>query len=728
MNRRCTDLIGASLIFLISGMSAALAADEEAASSKDGRHLIDEIVVTATKRDLALQDVPFSVQAITGETLSRMGAVGFADYARTVPGLSLVELGASGPKLTLRGLSTSQFNESQDTVGVYVDEVPVVSAGGAAPAFISSYDLRLFDVERIEILRGPQGTLFGAGSMGGTIRVITKQPNPSAFESLLETDASSTEKGGFNYDVKVMGNVPLVNDKLAARAVVYYNDSDGFIDNRLRGIEDINEATTEGGRLALGFTPNEQLSIVAKAALQDREAGGWPSETIGAGDLVQDRAAPEDFTEDAAQYNLLINYEFGGAQLVSSSSYFDRQFHVAFDISDAFGALLPPGEFGQQNSRTDSEEFVQELRLASTSDSAFQWLIGLFYFNQDRVFTQHIPDISGFPSPLFDLRQTAEFEESAGFGEISYKFFDKLTGTLGARAYRDKIDFDSVATGFFTGGGLMSTGGGEDKGVTPKFNLSFKPVEHTQIYANVAKGYRRGGVNEVAPQALCGAELAALGFPNGSPETFDPDSLWSYEAGIRSRLLDDRFVFNIDGYYLDWEDLPVPVILNCGFVFNVNAGKAQTIGSELEVTLYPTDGLELTGTFAYTDAELREDAPTLGAEKGDRAPAVPRYSSSISAAFEFPISAETTGFVRADIQYVGSSYNLYNSSVAQKMDDYTLGNVRLGFRRKKWELALYVKNLSDERATLNHIEQQFGQLIIRNQPRTIGVTARVGVF
>lgn len=685
---------------------------------------LSEVLVTASRRTVALADVPASLQVMTGDALEQLGARDFADYLGQVSGVSFSGMGTSGGKVTMRGLATTNFSESQATVGIYVDETPVTDAGGAPAAFLPAFNLKLIDVNRIEVLKGPQGTVFGAGALGGAIRIITNQPDATRFGGSLGSTLSSTQDGGINGEVSATVNAPIIDDKLAVRATGYYVRNDGFIDNEhpLRQIEDIDDEKTLGGRVAIAYAATDKFKVTGSAQFQRMERGGSPVETIDAGDLVQLRASPEDFSDDANLFNVVAEYEAPFATVLFSSSYYERQTEVPFDITAEIGFLFP-GYFVQQNSDTDAHETSNELRFVSDDSGRFRWLGGVYWFDQQRTFAQGIRDIPGAANPLYKSEQKASFKELAFFGEVSYDLTSQLTATVGLRSFSNDIDFRSTQSGFFNGGLTNISGDGSDSDVTPKFNVSYKFDSGNLLYAAATRGYRRGGVNAVAPNALCADDIVDAGYPNGVPQTFGPDTVWNYEVGTRADWAEGRVQANAAVYYVDWTDLPVGITLPCSVTFNVNAGKARTRGTELQLAVQPTDALTLTGTFTYADAELQADVPAIGASSGDRAPTVPRITSSLATTYSFPIGT-FSGFVNADANYVGSTINNYNPETASKLPDYTIGNARAGVKRDGWVFEAFVRNLWNERAQLGRFDQGFANFIVVNQPRTVGVQMR----
>jgi iron complex outermembrane recepter protein len=677
---------------------------------------LEEIIVTATRRAERLQDVPASIQAVGEEQLQRLGADDFADYARTVAGLSFSDRGPSRNQIVIRGITTGveYDNGKQSTVAVYVDEVPVTE-GMAQP------DLKLFDVDRVEVLRGPQGTLYGSGSMGGTVRIITAQPDPDNLVTKGEATLSTTKHGGTNVLASGALNIPLASGISALRLVGYYRDEDGYIDNVALGKENVNDERTYGGRAALRVSPSDVLDITGTMMYQQQKVGGVQEAETAYGELDQFRLRAESGRDEITIYNLNVDWDVGFANLVSSSSLFKRERVNEYDNS-AFPVLDPLPIFA--DNFYDSDSFTQELRLTSTGEQRLRWLVGAFYQDSDGDGRQitNIPgigDLLGLPDDIaYNGRGANNVKQSAIFGELNFDITSKLTFTTGARYSKYDLEASNSAFGFIAGGTednpAVDQQKTSDEAVTPKFNLSYKPHDDLLFYGQVAKGFRIGGVNFIPP-STDPSDLFV-------PRTFGSDELWNYEIGAKTTLA-PGVTLNSALFYIDWTNIQIGLIRDSdGSAYIGNAGSAVIKGFELELVARPTHALELALATTYNDARVTEDQPSIGAENGERIPTVPKWSGSGSAQYSFPLSDRLGAYVRSDVQYVGKSYN--NFVERDEQGDYTLVNARFGVELDAWEVSAFVNNLFDERGRLFVDRLLSNEKVNVNRPRTIGITAR----
>ncbi|HEX7113668.1 MAG TPA: TonB-dependent receptor [Steroidobacter sp.] len=673
----------------------ALGSPSSSAASDNPMSLpaVEEIIVTARKRAERLQDVPQSIQALSGEELRKQGALNFADYARTVAGVSFLDDGPGRSQLFIRGVSTGGDVDTgkESTVGVYIDETPVTE-GSSQP------DLRLYDIDRVEVLRGPQGTLYGSGSLGGTVRILTNQPSFIRTEAHVEIEGSSTKSGGLNGATNAWLNLP-VSDRAALRAVAYGIRNSGFLDNSETGESDINDESTHGGRLAFRVQPTEAVNIVLTGMHQRSDSGAYNRHSGDYPRLVLDQREPEPFEDRFSLANLKVEADLGFAALSLSSSYFDRQRDFENDI-DYFIEAQTGVPRGRSALEYGARSKAQELRLTSQGEGALQWLIGAFHVDRDEQFGQTI-HFRGVPTPgsssefLFFAATDGGIEQLAGFGEVSYAFFGKLTATAGLRVSKVDRDVAAFRDGLAFGGvGQLQSGSFSETSRTPKFNLSYKIDGRKLIYVQAAEGFRIGGVNPgLPPCPTCLADLGA---------SFSSDSLWSYEVGWRSELLQETLTFNASAFWIDWEDIQLNVNREDGFNGFTNAGKARSRGVEMEINARASDHVRVGGQVTYTDAELTslnrglEQIATIGAQL----PQVPRWSAAANAEWATAVGANGRLYVRGDVQYQGSRINMLGANTV-RLDDYIVSNLRIGFDYGRWGAALFVNNLTDERAQLD---------------------------
>lgn len=706
---------------------------------------LEEVVVTAQKREERLQEVPLSISAYNTKQLERMGVEEFADYARMVPGLAFTNGGPGVQEFYIRGISSTAGNP---TTQFYIDEAPQ-SASNAGASQIRGADPRVFDMERLEVLRGPQGTLYGSSSMGGTIRVITNRPRADRFESKVESTVSTTAGGGESLAFNGMLNLPLVEDRFALRLVGMFRNEGGFIDRDPRlgagspqlpdplggefssKYEDQDEEEMRGGRITAKYDVTDALAVTAAVFWQDVNLKN--QHTIDAdrrGRLERGGLLDEPRRDEFTQSSLTINYDLGFAELVSATSYLDR--YVAERTDFSYLAARLGATTTAANERTNPfDVLTQEVRLSSRGDSWFNYTFGAFYLKQDGGENQtvHSPGFTAqtgiptFSDVLFDENTQSDEKQQAVFGQISARFLERFEAVLGARWFEAEVGYTSWKDGPLNGGYTVVSGSAKDSGVTPKVGLNFNIDDDRMVFASASKGFRIGRPNLYVPPGPCGAELAAMGFAS-IPTSVDADSLWQYELGAKTEWLDDRLLVNVGAYYIDWQDIPQQIPLTCGFSIALNVGKASSRGAEFELRTKLTDRFEVGVVGSYTDAQLDKDAPDLGGSRGDRLQNVPEYMFAANAQYSFPIFGDKEGYIRADYSYSGDAYQDFNfASNNFRRPSYQLANLRLGVANELWEAAVFVDNAFNEKAVWNIVRLNTFEHTI-NRPRTVGLTLR----
>jgi outer membrane receptor protein involved in Fe transport len=695
------------------------------------------ITVTATRRESPIERVPVSVMALSGDQLRDMGAGHFSDFSRSVPGLSFTDMGFGGEKFVIRGVTMGVTAEARASTAIYLDEIPITAAGFGVAS--NSAQPLLVDIDRIEVLRGPQGTLFGAGAMGGAIRVITAQPDVSSFESYLEATGSVTEHGGPGYEVQGMVNAPLSNNRSAVRAVAYYRDLDGWIDNTLLGQKDVNNDEIAGLRLAGTWSGDQRLMVTGKIAHQRQQRNGSGVDQNNP-PWTQQRFVEEPGSDEWALANLTLDYRFDWGRLISVTSYMDRAVDRILDISAFYNREVFPPEWQQESVSSvggdDREEFVQEFRLISNGDRRLDWLLGLFYQDQDLHFALDIPvpgfdqktgglaALFGAPDKLLSGTSDRSLKQVAVFGDLIWAFSEKWEGTVGGRWFRFDHTNVSRVTGVLNGGATYEERKAEETGFTPQLGLSYFHDRNLTIYGRFASGYRPGGPNESASENFpgCPEELEQFGL-DGVPDSYGSDSLLSYELGLKSGWVERNILLNAAAYYIDWTDIPTSVVLPCGASWLWNAGSAVSKGIEVELAAYPLNNLELTINGAYTNARLAEDVPNVGGFDGDPLPGVPEHAFGGSVSWFFPWFEGVTSSLRAEYQYVGSSWNAFGPSRIET-PSHSLTNLRLALHRNRWETTLFVNNLFASRAIITAHDSPAGRYVTTARPFTVGISAR----
>jgi iron complex outermembrane receptor protein len=734
---------GCAAIALIAALAMESSAQaQERGAAPDESSAVEEIVVTANKREQSANDVAASLSALSGRAIEDRGISDMGDYLASVPSVAFQSRGPARSKVVIRGVSSGVDQSEEPTTGVYIGETPISGIGQ-----FGVFDPKLVDVGRIEILRGPQGTLYGAGSMGGALKILPAEPDLSAIRVKGEAAVYGTDQAATSFDANATINLPLVSDVLAIRATAYHYDVSGFVDNVYAGNPifgvpaktdtNVSSENTTGARVIVAFRPSPEFHASLTALVQDTQTDGVPEARYIGGRFIQSRGGDEGLTDNFKLLNLAMTYDFGDLELTSATSLVRRRDVQARSVEAFIGVPVV------LRNTTVSDFFAQELRLAGTTGD-LSWIVGGYYSNKEWGPGQRgewfgsdaglnlLGASFGLP-PGFVTRQNifvsaAELKESqiAAFADATYAITPKLDLAVGLRWFRYEQNRHQMVGGLFNG--FVNTDQrsktAEDK-FTPRVNISYKPNDDQLIYAQAAKGFRVGRVNLAAPNT-CDAELTALGLAD-VPVRSNSDGIWSYEAGTKISAAGGRLQVNAAAFYIDWTNIQTNALLACGFEFYSNAGKASNRGVELEITGRVTDELTLSLSGSYNDAHLNEDAPLFtgsGGRKGDRLPGVPRYNLLASAEYRTDLGG-TDVFARADLSYVGDYFRRFAKTPAGRSGDYALLDLRGGVDLGRFNAELFVSNLTNKRAILfTDIEDPTDSGKIFARPRTIGARLR----
>lgn len=743
-------------------------ADDNAPVAKTADTVIDQIVVTATRRDTAIQSVPISMSALPAKTLASRGIRSVDDIAYAVPGLSFTSNNDGTESLSVRGIIA--FG-STATTAYYIDETPISQLAGG------TFSPRYFDIERVEVLRGPQGTLYGASAMGGAVRVITKKPSSVAFEGAFRAEGSTTVRGKENGILDGAINIPIIDDRLAVRVTGFYENQSGTI-NKFTPIlstdpaayadrsgkpgvaytgltgangQRVGKEEIYGGRASIRALPNDAITLTGSYSWQQRKNNGFNNADTVAGlgftgaDSRQARVIDEFRNLRSQLANFTAEADFGLATLTSSTSYESSRDNAIRDgnsllfgnIVGAFGAV--PSTAGGQSgasiaSLQNKRSFTQEVRLVSNDKGPFNWIVGGFYNKTKLRQAQDIPVfgltdfLAGTPSDglapnnsfggsnLFQPRR-----EFSVFGEMGYKLSDKLSATIGLRRYDVRSGAEIGVTGLVGGGAAPDPlAFVTDRGFTYKTLVKYTPVDDLMLFASYTTGYRPGGVN---PPRLLGDS-----FPVG----FTSDKLAQYELGWKTRFLNRALTFNGALFYIDWKDIPTGDTSPSGIGFTFNGPKARTYGGEAEIIVRPNKGLDITLGMAILDAKFAADfaSNNVSIAKGDILPNVPKYTFNAAVNYEWPIGDNSSARINANIAHVSSRRETANQAVAPLPGFLTTG-ISAGINFGRFELSIFARNLFDKRAVIgNNVvgnEISGGSLFEQRQlsylrPRTIGAS------
>jgi len=671
---------------------------------------LEEIVVTAQKRVANLQDVPFSVASTSEDQIRNSGSGNVVDLARNIAGLTIADLGPGQSQMAIRGISAGQVIRDQpgvkEQVGVYLDESPISVA-------LFTPDLELFDLERFEVLRGPQGTLFGAGSEAGTIRYITRQPQLDKFEGAADASFEDVQHGDIGGSVRAAVNLP-VGQVAAARFVGYYHHLPGFIDAIQPGgsiRKDINDGDRSGGRIALLFHPIEELYVTPRVVFQSLVTDGYPrvdlynilanpytttQPAVTIGDREQFRQLKDGMHDDFTLVDLKVDYTLGPVTATSITSYTHRRVQVLRDASQLTGSVTYDlGGDGAQvrlNSplfdRTHLNVLSEELRFASaTPDSPLSWLVGGFFQHVGRRYGQDLPT-PGYdaltqtligtdsaannapPNTPFYSDLSYTLKQYAAFGEATYKATENLSVTGGLRYYsfsEDRVlNFGGVFASPTPPGGIPAST--SSNGVSPRAIVSYKVDEDMQFNVQAARGFRLGGINDPINKPLCSAQDIQV---FGNQNNWKDEHNWNYEIGSKMRFLERRLTLNISAFYDDIKNLQATTTAGtCSsrIVFNV---PARSEGIEAELFARPTSNWDVGLSATYVNAKLTSSViSTLpsgstvivgGLEKGNRLPTAPEFQAVASLGYTLPLASEQDFFALATVQYIGSSFSQFEN-------------------------------------------------------------------
>ncbi len=716
--------IAASLVALMAAMPAQAqeAGELEAAG---------EIVVTAQKRVQNVQDVPISIAVISGEALQEQGAASLVDYAGFVPGMNVSNSGTPGQTtITLRGVAP--LNNGQ-TVGIYLDDAPVGSSAIYNRAGVFTIDLMPYDLQRIEVLKGPQGTLYGASSIGGLVKYVTVQPDTNRFSVKAGVEGFAIKGGdGLGWGAQAMVNVPIVQDKLAVSGSFAWRSTPGWVDSvNNAGLKDQNSYEQRGGRAALLWTPTPELSVKLAGIWQSLDSDGnglYAADLTGArlGDgRSYNNYVPELFNVDLDYYSATIDYDFGAATLTSATTYSKTKSRQVQDASYAFGVLFPlltggaiPAGITPFSLDLGLKKWTQEVRLASPSGGRFEWLIGGFFTDETTSNAQLVRsfDMAGNPiaalDPLATVALPATYKEYAVFGNASFKLSEQFEITGGVRWARNDQTFRQISEGAIVPSANNPGKSSEDVftySISPQFHIT----EDAMLYGRLATGYRPGGPNVVVPNV---------------PPTVDADRMKNYEVGLKADFADRMVSVDVALFWMDWTDIQVVRAFG-GVSGGANGGKATSKGVEGNIALRPFTGLTLSATGSYTDASLSEDVPEISGVDGDRLPAVPKFSGSVRADYAFEVGGGNKGSFGVGVRHASSRLSLVESDpLVARARPYTSVDLNASVTfNDHWTVRAYARNLLDNKGEMarstmaDGLNQPSFLAISPLQPRTIGV-------
>jgi outer membrane receptor protein involved in Fe transport len=704
---------------LVSVSAAGLATPVLAATST-----IETVIVTAEKRSEQVKNVPMAVTVLGQDTFTRLNARNFEDYVAQVPGLSLTELSQTHPTLILRGINAGGIGS---TVGVLLDETPYGSSSALANASILTANLDTYDLSRVEVLKGPQGTLYGASTLGGLLKFVTNPPDPTGWDDSFEGSYMGYGHGGQGGSFRAMGNVP-IDDDLAVRASGFLRSTPGFIDDPGRGVTDINGISAYGGRVSVLYKPTDDIQVRLNALDEGLSTNSDATEDVVLltggkivpkyGDYQQKRTSDTPQKVRYAVYNATVDWNLDLGTLTSATSYGQLHDEIFQDTTGALGLDI--------DGRVRNGKFTQEVRLASNAPvSGFDWLVGFFYTNEQAVLHQDLV-LAPHGASLAFVELDSNYNEVAAFGNLTYHFTEDFDVSAGGRYSHDSQHANQF------GLGTPANGASSDDVFTWSAAAHYALDSDTSLYARVAKGWRPGGPN-VLP---IGVPLVNV------PRTFNPDSLINYEAGVKGTALDGRVSYAVDAFWIDWSNIQLLAFVG-GTGVNINGGDARSAGVEGNVTWQPVDPLTFNFNVAYVDAIITKTDPKtlllIDALKGDPLPWTPKWSSSIDADYRFDPMNGFTPYVGGTFRYVGERPSDFiglafqTGAVTQRqyfMPYYTTLDARIGLEWGNWAAEVYGRNLFEAKGftafapTGNSVASGGAANVAVIAPREIGIVLR----
>ncbi len=743
---RTSVAIAASVLCALTqaahGQAAAASAPAASGTSSGEAETVQRVIVTANKREQAAIDVPASVSAVGGERLSLGGATRLEDFAAQIAGLSLIELTRGQTAVVLRGISTGAVLQTP-TTAQYVDDAPIGSVNAYAAGTVITPDLDPSDLQRVEVLKGPQGTLYGAGAVGGLLRYVTTPADTERLSGVVSLGGNKIGGGGFGSNERIAVNVPLAKDVLGLRVSAFNRNEAGYIDNPVNGKRNVNTANTRGGRVALDWKLNPDWSVKAWGLTQRLKAGGYGTEDVVApslapltGDLQRSTWTPEPQRLSLDLANVDVKGRLGDFDVVSSTTWQNSQAHLLTDTSRANTSILQlifgvPGLGVQSESRIKTRRVSQELRArASAFNDTVDYDIGVFGTKEDSSYAvgAQNPFVMAtgetFPTPpLADVSVASKYDELSVFGNATWAISPTFDLMGGLRFSQDKQHFDQDYVPTIA----SPTAAFVVQDVTQKHSTwmlgaRYKPGKDTALYLRAASAYRPGGPSALPPGILPGGKTS-----------FDPDNLISYEAGFKSEFLAGKASIEAAVFATDWKKIQIqtnaqgPTI---AYAYFINGGSAKSDGAEVSLVWVPVPGLTLRANGAYTDAHLTSDAPAAGGVAGDLMPYSPKWSGSVGGDYNFALGSHKA-WLGATVNFMGSRRSDFSEHRAVNIPSYTTLNANTGVDIDDLRVSLFIRNIADRRGInyaapagdqttgLNPSGNPFVATVI--QPRTVGV-------
>ena len=719
--------VAASLLFsgaIALAQQTPPAPPADAASAAPGAPKLETVIVSAQRRREPAREVPLTTNVLKAEDLERSGQQSLRDLAGLLPGVNFAQTGGGGggSEVTMRGVTTGA--QVGATVSMYIDDVPFGSSSAFAGGASNALDLGIFDLQRVEVLRGPQGTLYGAGAMGGLIKYITVDPDTYGLSGQVGAEVSSTKGGGVSHSARGSINVPLSENAAALRATVYERRSAGYVRDPGRGVDPTDDNDSRGGRLSLLLTPSRSLSARFTALTQRNHRDGTPTieRDLGTGEPAQGRQerslfVDEPFDVRSDLVSASVDWDMQWARLQSITAWQRQRSSGRYDVSALYVPYLEGAGLFNAGYSLDYgfgvRKTTQEFRLTSAPTKQFEWLAGLYYSNEDGNRFQNLVAFDDQRQPvdlnLLTSEYPSNYREIAAYGTATQYFGKDADVTLGVRHSRNRQKTSQIMSGLLASDAPDADA---DESVTTWMVTGrYRLTPQQSVYARAASGFRPGGPLPVFKNPVTGVALTS--------GTFKSDSLWSYEAGWKADLLDGRVSMETAIYQIDWKDIQV-FTAEAGFSTFGNAGKARSRGIEWSLRAQATQALRLAASFSVIDAKLLEDTPALGAFAGDRMPDTARFSAGLQADYNFSLWSRPS-YVGLGVRHTGKRYNTFKANAQQPqytLPEFTTLDLRAGVQFGGVQLGLYLRNLTNAD----------GQLSADTTLSAIGAPARVSIL
>jgi len=739
-----------AILALCESTASAQTADTPArASTPTSPALSDEIIVTASKRSERLRDVPASITALSGSTLEHLGVTSFRDYASLVPGLSQRDSGAPGlGTIIIRGLNTGS-SQTTNTTAFYIDDTPFSASGYLSQGGYLTPEPELADIDHIEVLKGPQGTLYGASSLGGLVRVVTKKPDLENFSGSARAELSSTDGGNMGYLLRATVNVPIVTDTIAATFTAYHRRLGGFIDNVTTGDKNINSSNLSGGRVAVLAKLSDRLKIEASGLIQNIDSNGYAFERLAPnsldplfgpyqfnsfkniGSTIRYRIADLTATYDTdigaltatgsyGQYSALFGDDGTTAYLAGARSFLTTRAMPLFGVP--LNTLLPADSHLQTAFSPHMKKYTSEGRFTSKRLGPVEFIAGVFYTNEKSYYPSSLtvyPGSGSIPAtrnPLLYSNTLSNYQEYAGFGNLTFYLTDRLDVTGGVRYAHNNQQDETGGPGAVTYYVPRATADfkASDNSTTYLATLRWRPTNHFSAYLRAASGYRPGGP-QTNPTPPAGAQTTIL-----------PDTVWNYEGGIKGSFLDGTLTIDASVYHIDWKNIQLNSTIN-GIVLPGNGGKAKVDGAESEIQVHPSRDLTIGANFGYTHARLTSISPgtatALGAHDGDDLPFTPKVTAAITVDQNIPLNDTVKAYVGGTLRFQSDMPNAFGVQTgSQHLPEITTVDLRAGIDFGRYSIDARVANLTNRLAILTVAPGNEATVM---RPRTVTIGAGV---